>query len=98
MPNPLQQASDALIRAIEEKKRNQELFKSLDLAIKEMVLNTKISKNEFLSAIAHIKIDVPQITIPESKVIVNVPEVKLPEIKIPLIKKAPKIPHFKTFC
>lgn len=110
----LQIAKDALGKALEEKKMSQEMVKSLGPAILEalkpsieqMSANALVTREEFLKAIAGIKINVPETNVPEAKVTVSIPEIKVPtpqvtvnvpEIKIPDIKvAAPVIPAIKV--
>ena len=106
MVNPLQQAKDALGKAIEEKKRGQELIKSLGPAVvdtlkpvlDELVANSKLSKEELLSAIAQIQINVPKTDVPKAQVDVTIPEIKVPApqvtVNVPEIK-SPVIPEIK---
>lgn len=98
MANPLEIAKQALARAIEEKKRGQELISSLGPAVvetlkpilEEIASNSKLSKEELLSAIANIKIDVPQAQIPQAQI-----DVKIPEIKVPAPQVTVNVPDLK---
>lgn len=108
MPNPLQQAKDALDQALLARKQNQELLKSIGPAVietlspilREVSSNSKLSKDELLSAIAGIKINVPKPDLSDAQLNVTVPDIKvptpqvhytppdihIPEIKIPEIR------------
>lgn len=85
----LQTAKDALAKAIEQKRTNQELIKSLGPAVidalkpvlEEIAKNSKIPKEEVLNAIS--KIRIPEIKVPEPNISVNVPNIHIPEIKVP---------------
>ncbi|MFA7662683.1 MAG: hypothetical protein WCX88_02085 [Patescibacteria group bacterium] len=80
----LRVAKDALEKAIETKKQNQELIRNLGPAIidalkpilKEIADNSKIPKEEVLKALSNISI--PPIKIPSPEVSVTIPEIKLP--------------------
>lgn len=83
----LKLAKDALQRAIEEKKQNQELVKSIGPAIVEMLTpimevmaeNSKITREELLDAMSHLTINVPKVDLPD----IQVPQTIIPEFKIP---------------
>lgn len=101
MPNPLLQAKEALARAIEEKKRGQELISSLGPAVvetlkpilHEIAFNTKLSKQELLEAVSRIKIDVPKADVPQAQVDVRIPDIKVPApqvtVNVPDLKMPP---------
>lgn len=96
----LQQAKDALAKAIEEKKLAQELLKNLGPAViktiqpilEQLVSNSKITKDELLAALSTVTFNVPQIEIPHSSIDVTLPKipepiinVNVPEVKVPEI-------------
>ena len=99
----LQQSKDALGKAILDKKRNEEIIKSLGPAIidvlkpilNEIVVNSKLSKNEILSALSNIKVDVPKIDVPHAQVDVKIPEIKVPTPQVTVNIPDIKIPEFK---
>jgi hypothetical protein len=102
----LQQAKDALDQAIAQKKISQELLRNLGPAVietlrpvlEEISRNTKVSKEELVSALSQIKIDVPKADVPHAQVDVKIPEIVVPEpkvtVNVPPIP-APKIPEIK---
>lgn len=81
----LQAAKDALDKAIEQKKQNQELLRSIGPAIieilkpilEQLAQNAKLTKEEIIQAISSVKIQVPEIASP------IIPEIKVPNIKVP---------------
>lgn len=86
----LRQTKNALDVAIAEKKRAQDLVSSLGPAIvdtlkpvlDEIANNSKLSKEELLSAVAEIKINVPKADVPQAQVEVKIPEIIIPEPKV----------------
>ncbi len=110
MADILQQVKDALSKAIIEKKLTQDLLNNLGPAVVDVLRpmlgeiadNSRISKDEILSALSELKIDVPKIDVPHATVEVKIPEIKVPtpqvtvnvaDIKPPIIPeiKIPKI-------
>lgn len=99
-------AKEALQKALEEKKLSQDLIKNLGPAILEalkptleaMSSNSKLSKEELLSAISKIKIDIPKTEVPEANVNVTIPEIKVPQpivnVTVPKIEM-PAFPEVK---
>lgn len=87
----LQSAQKALEQAIIEKKRGQDLLKSLGPAVievlrpvlDEIAKNSKLSKDELLQAISTIKVASPQIDIPKAQVDVSIPPITIPKFNIP---------------
>jgi hypothetical protein len=100
----LRKTKEALDIAIAEKRKAEELIKSLGPAIidainpvlDEIARNSKFLKEELLSAISNIKINVPKSDVPQAQVDVRIPEIKVPEpkvtVNVPEIK-VPKIPR-----
>lgn len=94
----LQKAKEALTRAIEARKLNEDFLKSVGPAIldaltpvlREIADNSKLSKEELLSAIAGIDINVPKVEVPKAEVQVQIPEIKVPQpvvnVSVPEIK------------
>lgn len=101
----LQQAKDALDKAIEDKRRIQDFVKSIGPAIidtlkpilNEIASNSRLPKDELLKAISNIKI--PDIKVPEPNVTVNAPSLpafpKIPEPKVTVNVPPIKIPEIK---
>ncbi len=103
----LQQASEALDSAIQEKNRNKDLIRTLGPAIVEalkpalesLAENSRLTKQDIKDAISEISFNLPEIIVPKPEVTVNVPEIKVPkaqvDVSIPEIKlptiKIPKI-------
>lgn len=90
MKTPLELAKEALDAALAQKKLSQDYVNGLGPAVvetlrpilDEIALNTKISKEDLLTAIANIKINVPKADVPQAQVDVKIPEIKVPEPKI----------------
>lgn len=86
----LQKSKEALDRALVEKKRNEDFVKSLGPAIVEtlspiletIAANSKLSKEELISVVSQIKIEVPKIEVPRADVEVKLPE--MPKIEVPV--------------
>lgn len=99
----LKQTKDALDKAIEQKKLNQDLLRNLGPAVidalrpvlDEIAKNSKLSRDELLSAISQIKIDVPKADVPKAVVDVKIPEIIVPAPKVTIHVDAPIIPEIK---
>ena len=109
MPNNaeiLKAAKEALDKALAQKELNKELIKTLGPAIidalkpvlNEIAGNSKLSKEEILSAISNLKINIPEISVPKAEIKVEIPEIRVPEprvtVNVPKIE-VPKIPEIK---
>jgi len=100
--NVLKQAKQALEEAIAHKKATKELLQVLGPAIVEILRpvldevadNAKVSKEDFLNAVAQISVN-PNIEVPTPNIEVNVPEVKLPVINVPEPKVTVNVPEIK---
>lgn len=98
----LEQVKNALAKAIEEKKRGEELIKSLgpaivsalEPAILELVNNNKASNAELLQAIQNVQINVPKSDIPQAQVDVKIPEIKVPTPQVTVHVPEIVLPEF----
>lgn len=99
----LKLVKDALQKAIEEKRQNQEILRSLGPAIvdaltpalRELASNSKMTKDELVKAVQGLVIKLPDIKVPTPEIKVNVPDVKVThEVNIPEIKVPPSIFNF----
>src|SRR3990167_6915541 len=101
-----QQVKDALTKAIREKKLSQDFLTNLGPAVietlrpvlDEIATNSKLSKDELLSALSQIKIDVPKADVPKAEVTVTMPEVRVPTPQVTVNVAdipAPIIPEIK---
>ena len=91
----LQQTKEALDRAIEQKKSNQELLRSIGPAVID-ILQPVLNRIE--NAVSSIKVKVePKIEInPEVKIPpIKIPEIFIPEIKVPQAKINVSVPPIK---
>ena len=119
MPTPteiLQKAKEALASAIQQKKNNEAFVSSVGPAIVEALTPTLIEVGdrisagniELIKALKEIRIEAPDLDIPEAivdvkipeirvpapQVTVNVPEIKIPPIKVPEPKVTVNVPPF----
>ena len=100
----LKQTKEALDKAISEKKISQEMLKNLSPAIiqtltpvlQEIADNARITKEDLLNVLSKIKVQVPDIKIPEAKVRVEIPEIKVPEANVKVNVDKIEIPDIKT--
>lgn len=91
----LQQTKEALDRAIEQKKSNQELLRSIGPAVID-ILQPVLNRIE--NAVSSIKVKVePKIEInPEVKIpLIKIPDIFIPEIKVPQAKINVSVPPIK---
>lgn len=104
MHNIQHQAQEALRRALEERKRYEELIKNFSTLVantlkpvfNEIAANTKLSKKELMDAFSKIQVNVPEIKVPEAKVNVEVKDVKVPEANVKVTVDEIKVPEIKT--
>ena len=105
----LKKTKEALDKAIADKRISQEMVRNLSPAIietltpilQEIATNSRLTKEDIISALSQIKIDVPKsevdvkiptITVPEAHVKVEMPKIEIPEVKVNIPEiKIPKI-------
>jgi len=103
---PLEIAKEALDSVISERKRNQELLRSigpavvdaLKPALEDLARNSKMTKDELVKAVSGLSINIPPVNMPRPEITVNVPEIKspvLPTINVPEPRVTVNVPPMK---
>jgi len=100
----LKTAKAALDKALEQKQLSREMIQAIGPAIiqaltpmlSEIATNSRISRQEIVSAISGIQINVPKVDVPQAEVRVEIPPIKVPQPIVNVTIPDIKVPEAKV--